>query len=266
MQNSLRFWLWVSRGGIDCPDSLFNSAPWVDSLNTVAQENLAKMVRDKLIQRHLRVRVQEIDGTFHIRADRNRFSSLAVLVTHLSLVLLLVGILLSALFSWREPLILGPGQPAQIQHLNGATLYYKSYTFSLLPGGRSDVYGVKVTIAESGQPDIESGIDVNKPLVYKNARITLLGPGQGGDVRTLSLLAVFDPGILLVFTAGFLMLIGLVVSYCFPYRAIQIRITPGGSVRLAGWPAANEPEFTAFAKDLQHSTPGKAEEANRHVD
>jgi cytochrome c biogenesis protein ResB len=260
------YWNWVFLRQVQAPNALFEAAPCTANLSGVTPSAWLAGAAQQLRQRRYHIRTSAAGGVTYLLAERSRFSALAVVTAHASLILLLLGIALSALFSWREPLSLGPSLPAKIQHLDGATLSYSSYTFSLLPSGRSDIYGVKVTVSSPGQADFQAGIDVNKPLLYKNARIYLLGPGPGDNVKELSLLALYDPGLYLIFAAGFLMLAGLIVSFSFPYRAIRARLTPTGQVVLAGWPANASRELLSIFEELKQYTPENTGEASRHVD
>jgi hypothetical protein len=46
---------------------------------------------------------------------------------------------------------------------------------------------------------------------------------------------VYDPGYGWVIAAGFLLLLGMTVSFYFPHACIHARIKPGGTLHLAGW-------------------------------
>jgi len=50
----------------------------------------------------------------------------------------------------------------------------------------------------------------------------------------VTLLAVRDPGYGLVIAAGFLLLLGMTVSFNFPHACVRARIGPPGTLCLAG--------------------------------
>lgn len=57
-------------------------------------------------------------------------------------------------------------------------------------------------------------------------------------------MAVHDPGFAPLITAGFLMLVGLILSFYFPHYRVWARVTGEGEIRLAGLTDKHQEDFT----------------------
>ncbi len=172
--------------------------------------------------------------TIHLRGDRYRLSPLATLVTHAAVLLLLVGVVLSSGYGWREELTIGPGETADVGHGSGLTLRYEEFTIARYPDGSVASYEAQVSIAEEGREVKRGRVRVSEPLTYGPVGLYLQSYAGTDGRYSVTLLAVHDPGYGLVITAGFLLLLGLTVSFNFPHCCIHARIEPEGTLRLAG--------------------------------
>ena len=72
-------------------------------------------IREVFAQRGFKVTTEMQNGCHHLRADRNHLTPIATLVTHVGLLLLLLGGFLSGLYGWREKLTIGPDQPGLVR-------------------------------------------------------------------------------------------------------------------------------------------------------
>jgi len=211
-------------------------------------------VRESLEQRGFRVRTTEVTPTnhptnyptnhptnyptnhptIHLRGDRYRLAPLATLVTHLAVLLLLLGATLSSGYGWREELTIGPGEVVEVGHGSGVALRNEGFTITRYPDGSVASYEAEVAIIAEGREVAHDSVLVNEPLTYGPVRLYLQAYAGTPDGYSVTLLAVHDPGYGVVITAGFLLLLGLTVSFNFPHCCVHARIEPEGTLRLAG--------------------------------
>jgi cytochrome c biogenesis protein len=202
----------------------------LSSLNRVSPQELANL----LYIQGFHVFMEEEAELVHLRAERNRLSPLGTLVTHLGVVLLFCGILLSNIYSWRETVVVGPENPAEAQHIRGLYLDYQGFTIERYPDGSAASYEARLQIERAGQEVARGSAQVNDPLVYQHVGLFLQGFEATAQGYRLTLMLVYDPGYPLVLVAGFLFLLGIVVRLNFPRCVIYARIKVDGSIRLAG--------------------------------
>jgi cytochrome c biogenesis protein ResB len=210
----------------------------------------AHMLRKCLARQGFRVRSETVEGVLYLRGDRNRLTSLATLVTHLAVVLLLVGTMLSIGYGWREELTIGPGETAEVGH--GSRLALRNDDFSIARHADGGVvsYDAQIAVMAGGREVARGEVGVNQPLTYGGVGFYLSGYGERESGYSVTLLAVHDPGYGLVIAAGFLLLLGLTVSFNFPRCWIQARIEPDGSLDLAGWAERRAYDFGREFKAL----------------
>ncbi|MEE9618327.1 MAG: cytochrome c biogenesis protein ResB, partial [Anaerolineae bacterium] len=191
------------------------------------------IVRESLEQRGFRVRTTEVTPTnhptIHLRGDRYRLAPLATLVTHLAVLLLLLGAVLSSGYGWREELTIGPGEVVEVGHGSGVALRNEEFTIVRYPDGSVASYDAEVAIIAEGREVTQGSVRVNEPLNYGSVRLYLQAYAGTPDGYSVTLLAVHDPGYGMVITAGFLLLVGLTVSFNFPHCCVHARIEPEGA-------------------------------------
>ena len=195
------------------------------------------IVRENLEQRGFRVRTTEVvttnhptnHPTIHLRGDRYRLAPLATLVTHLAVLLLLLGAALSSGYGWREELTIGPGEVVEVGYGSGVALRNEEFTIVRYPDGSVASYDAEVAIIAEGREVTQGSVRVNEPLNYGSVRLYLQAYAGTPDGYSVTLLAVHDPGYGMVITAGFLLLVGLTVSFNFPHCCVHARIEPQGA-------------------------------------
>jgi cytochrome c biogenesis protein ResB len=218
---------------------------------------VSHLLGEALERRGFRVRFESTDTTRHLRGDRNRLAPLATLVTHLAVLLLLLGAALTGARGWREEITVGPGQSAGIGHADGLALRNEGFTVTRYGDGSASGYEAQVVVVE-GDRDAKRGyVRLNEPLAYNGIRFTLQGYQAIGDEYTVTLLVARDPGLGLVFGAGFLLLVGLTVSFSFPHCRVYARAEPDGALRVIGRADRQAPdlrrEFAALAAELEQA-------------
>jgi cytochrome c biogenesis protein len=238
-------WRRAFRSPVQFSDNVFDAAPHTERLVAPPVADLPSIVRQRLEARGFRVRFESAEGAVYVRGDRHRLASLATLVTHLALLLLLLGTILSSGFGWREVLAIGPGEMAEVGH--GSRL-------ALRNDGCVAAYQAQVAVISGDHEVTRGSVRVNEPMTYGGVGLYLHSYGERDGQYSVTLLAVHDPGYSLVITAGFLLLLGLTVSFNFPRCWIQARIESNGVLRLAGWAERRACdfgyEFKAIVEDL----------------
>ena len=128
---------------VRCSDVALDAAPHVARL-TVAPPLVGGagggIVRESLERRGFRVRGEDAGDIFYLRGDRNRLAPLATLVTHLAVLLLLLGAVLSSGYGWREEITIGPGETVEIGHGSGLALRNEGFTVVRYPDGSAAGY------------------------------------------------------------------------------------------------------------------------------
>jgi cytochrome c biogenesis protein len=236
-------------------DLAFQAAPHTARLAGLEADDLSAWLGRSLHQHGFRVEPGHVADVLYLRGERNRLASLATLLTHLALLLLLAGALLSAAFGWREEVSLGPGASASVGHASRLALHNQGFSIDRYPDGSVAAYRAQVALIQDGQPVARGAVEVNQPLTYRGLGFYLSGYAATGEGYTLTLLAVRDPGYGLVVAAGFLLLLGLIGTFNFPRAWIQARVDAGGVLQLAGWAERGawdfEREFEALVKELE---------------
>jgi cytochrome c biogenesis protein ResB len=236
-------------------DRAFEAAPHAAKLTGLPAAGLPHALRMCLEERGFRVRSEIGEGDIlYLRGDRHRLASLSTLVTHVAVLLLLLGTILSSGFGWSEELTIEPDGRAVLRHRNQLALRNEGFDIGRYPDGSVSAYRVRVAVIDNGQEVARGNVEVNEPLAYADVGFYLRGYGEREDGHAVTLLAVRDPGYTLVIVAGLLLLLGLTVSLYLPRGWIQARVEPG-ILHLAGWAERRacdfEREFTALVEELE---------------
>jgi cytochrome c biogenesis protein len=234
--------------------AIFDTAPHTARLVGPPAAGLPHMVRDRLEARGFRVWSESAEDAVYLRGERNRLASLATLATHLALLLLLLGAILSSGFGWRQELTIGPDEVAEVGYGTRWALRNDGFSIERHPDGSVAAYQAQVAVISEGQEMTRRSVRVNEPLIYNGTGFYLSGYEERAGRYHVTLLAVRDPGYSLVIVAGFLLLAGLTMSFNLPRSWIQARIESDGTLHLAGWAERQAcdfgREFKAMAEDL----------------
>jgi cytochrome c biogenesis protein len=241
---------------VSCPDGVFETGPYTARLNMPATAAQPDAVCEVLRQRGFHTQAKTIGDFIYLRGDRNRLAPLATLVTHLALLLLLIGATLSYAYRWQDTLTLAPDEITSLGHDTGLALRNDGLTIERYPDGDVAGYEAKVAVLEPGQAVTRHYLRVNKPLTYGDVGFYLQGYGETEGHYSITLLAVRDPGYGLVIGAGFLLLLGMTISFNFPHSWLHARLEPDGALRLAAWAERRAcdfgREFKTLTAELQH--------------
>ena len=146
---------------------------------------------------------------------------------------------------------------AEVGHGSNLALRNEGFTIERYPDGSVASYEAKVSIAEEGREVKRGRVRVNEPLTYGGVGLYLQSYAGTEGHYSVTLLAVCDSGYGLVIAAGFLLLLGLTVSFNFPHCWVHARIEPDGTLRLAGradrraWDFGRE--FTSLVEEIRHA-------------
>ena len=242
---------------VPCSDTALDTAPYTARLAPSSAIELPGIVRQGLERRGFRVRTEDAGNVFYLRGDRNRLAHLATLVTHLAVLLLLLGVVLSSRYGWREEVVIDAGETVQVGHGSGLALRNEGFTVARYPGGSASGYEAEVVVLEGERELTRGRVRVNEPLICRSVELHLSGYAGTEGQYTVTLLAVRDPGYGLVVVAGFLLFLGLTVGFSFPHCWIHARVGPEGTLRLAGRTDERAynfgHEFAALVKEIERS-------------
>lgn len=235
----------------------FQAMPYRASLNAPTMINRPQLVGESLEKRGFRVQTETTEGVVYLRGDRNGLAPLGTLVTHLAVLLLFLGAILSSWLGWQEELTVDLNQTVEVGRGSDLAVRLQRFAIERYPNGSVSAYKAQVAVVEKGQIALSGQVQVNRPLSYNGISLHLRGYG-GTDRYSIILLAVRDPGYGPVIAAGFLLLLGMTISFNFPHCWIQARIEPDGPLRLAGRAERRacdfEREFRAMVTELKRST------------
>ena len=216
------------------PEATLATAPFTAALVLAPEPDLPARLRGSLEDHGFRVRSVRGESNVTLRAGRHRLASLATLVDHFALLLILLGVASSGLFGWREDLTIAPRATAEIGHGSHLTLHNGGFNIERSPDGSAAAYEADVVLVD-GQQEVRRRVGVNEPVAYRGVSMYLQSYRESESGYSVTFLAVHDPGYGLVIAAGVLLLLGMAVSFGLPYSAIFARVTADGSVHVAGW-------------------------------
>ncbi|MGC8879315.1 MAG: cytochrome c biogenesis protein ResB [Anaerolineae bacterium] len=221
-------WHSVKGGPVHCTPALLNEAPYSASIPDTSRATW-EILRQTLEWEGYRVRVEMDDAAWFLRAERHRLARLATLITHLSVIVMLVGVLLSLQLSWREELVIPVGSSAVVRHA-GIPVHNVAFDIVRYPDGSVASYELLVRVQE-----VPARIRVNEPLVYQGIGFYLSGYEQTQDRAAIVLQATYNPGYAPLVIAGFMMLIGMTITFNLPSSRIQACQMADGVLHLGGW-------------------------------
>jgi cytochrome c biogenesis protein len=147
----------------------------------------ALSVTGVLLRRRYRVGTEEVGHAVFVMADRYAFSRMGTIISHLSLILLVIGFLLGSFLGFRNDFfIVAEGTTQEVGHDTGLALGLVSFTADYWPDGTPREYRSQVTVYRDGEPVDAATIRVNHPLTYAGIRFfqSFYGPAAAMQVNT----------------------------------------------------------------------------------
>ncbi|UCF61714.1 MAG: cytochrome c biogenesis protein ResB, partial [Anaerolineaceae bacterium] len=217
--------------------------------------DLSSILQKHLVERGFHIQTKMVSNSLHLRGDRNRIALLATLVSHLGVILLLLGIVLSAAFGWREEIIIEPNQVTDFPHHPGTAVHHEGLFIERYPDNSAADYEARLVITNEAGQIVRASVRPNRPLNYRGVKIILTGYIGLQEEYSITTLAVYDPGFGAAVIAGVLTLIAMTISFNFPHCCIQARYEPDGILLIAGRAERRaytfEREFSSIIEELQ---------------
>lgn len=179
------------------PDASFRNALPLHKLIPIKDEESALSAVERVLRKS-GFRPERIvrEKSFSLFGERNRISELAVYIVHASLLLILLGGNIDALFGWRGFLMLTRGeQSSQVRPQNGSA---RELPFAVrCDGAGQENYAdgspkrwwSDLAVLKKGQVVLRKQIVVNEPLVYGGVRFYQASYGKTAKIDKLVLTA-----------------------------------------------------------------------------
>jgi cytochrome c biogenesis protein len=142
-------------------------------------------VRRALAGAHFRVRETEVDGVRYLYGDRNQYTKLATLLTHLGLVLFLVAAAVTTKLGFERGLAVAIGDTQTVQAIGTPDLLVvKNYDFEApgLDAGEATDFTTDLGVFQNGREIARKTIRVNDPLSVAGFTFHQNGFGPAPDL------------------------------------------------------------------------------------
>ena len=116
-------------------------------------------------------------------ADRFRWGPFGTVVAHLSLILVMLGFVVSATTGFKDKAFIAPvGVPVSVGHGTGLVVEAKSFTDAYYDNGAPKDYVSDLALTKDGQQVARHETRVNSPLIYDGVWFHQSSFGNGADV------------------------------------------------------------------------------------
>jgi cytochrome c biogenesis protein len=187
-------WRYFSRP-YKSPNEAFRKALGTHAEIAIPDEETGLAAAERVFQRAgLKPERLVRENSFSLFGERNRISELAVYIVHTSLLLIFLGGIVDALYSWNGFVALTRGESSnQIALRNGGK---RNLPFAVrcdgageerYPDGTPKRWWSKLAVIEEGREVLRKEIVVNDPLVYRGVRFYQASYGNTGKVDKLVL-------------------------------------------------------------------------------
>ena len=139
-----------------------------------------------LKQKRYRVKIEEASGQKTLLAQKGRLGLFGPEIVHLALVIIIIGGLISALFSQRISLALSEGQTAELPGKN-FSVRLDRFTTDYYPDGSVKGWQSLVSIIEQGRVKKQKTVEVNRPLKYGGLNFFQMSYGFDWDQTQVEL-------------------------------------------------------------------------------
>jgi cytochrome c biogenesis protein len=180
--------------------SSFENTPIIIQTKSSASNSVLS-ITNVLLRHKYRVQTKESGGMVFFAADKYAFSRLGTMISHLSLILLVVGFLLGSFLGFQDDaFILAEGTMREVGHDTGLILGLVAFKADYWPDGTPREYRSDVVVYENGKQIETATVRVNHPLSYNGIRFyqSFFGQAATMQVQTIEGVEVVDSNVALV--------------------------------------------------------------------
>ena len=158
---------------VNCDDAFYRSGAYTyDFLIPSAQEQGIESIEQALEKSHYSVAKEETATSAYFAGEKNKFSRWATLFVHLSLMLLLAGVIVGSLSGFRDDaFIVAEGATKEIGHGTGLSISLHSFTDSYWDDGTPKDYKSEISMNQNGEPVKTGTVRVNHPVSFHGIAI-----------------------------------------------------------------------------------------------
>ena len=177
-----RLWRQVSDVRVVQPDPFFDPRlPDRAALSGVSAEAVAGALR----RHRFRVREEAVDGVRYVYGDRNQYTKLATLFTHLGLILFLVAAAITSRFGVEQGLVVAEGDTLTVGPIGTPGLLVVRNLGFEAPGfltGRPTDFTTDLAVYRDGEEIARKTVRVNDPLAVAGFTFHQNGFGPAPDI------------------------------------------------------------------------------------
>jgi len=179
-----RLWRVATRPRTTMSDVFYSHAPLSASVDlAVDADTAAVRVREALRARHFRVLEAADPKGPALYADRFRWGPFGTVVAHLSLILVMLGFVVSATTGFKDEGFIAPvGVPVAVGHGTGLVVEAKSFSDAYYDNGAPKDYVSDLVVTKDGSQVARHDTRVNSPLIYDGVWFHQSSFGIGADV------------------------------------------------------------------------------------
>ena len=190
-----RVWKFISEPTLVFDDSLEKTLSLTEHIK---MEGNAASLKDKMaefLKSHFAApTVTEVDGTYHLFAQKHQYCRLGVYVVHLSIIIIFIGALIGSYFGYKADVQITEGTSTSLVHKRGDLNPYdlgfavrcEDFSVSFYDSGAPKEFKSILTVLENDKPVTgyeNIPIVVNSPLTYKGITFyqSSYGPASEGS-------------------------------------------------------------------------------------
>ncbi len=166
----------------DAPDFYERNGSSYELRKDVSASQAADAAQKELERHYFSLIRTKNDANIYLAGSKNRFTPFGTLFVHLSLLLLIIGIVAGVFFGFRNnSFVVAETASGDIGYGTGLSVFLKSFTDVYWEDGSPKNYSSDVDIYENSVKVKSGTISVNHPMKYKGVRIHqgYFGPAAG---------------------------------------------------------------------------------------
>ncbi len=201
-----RLWKQARHPRVGMTEAFFSHARLHATLDAAYDQEATLVTLERAFRsRHYRTVIEREGETTHLFADRFRWSPFGTVMAHLSLIVVLLGVLVGSAFGFRDTGFAAPiGTKVDVGYGTGLTLVAKSFTdtYSTENGAPSD-YQSDLVVYQGDRQVAAQTIRVNEPLRVGDVTFyqSFFGPSTAIQVRDPSGRLIYDEGVPLLWAS-----------------------------------------------------------------